>query len=126
MKKFLFALAIVALFTSCAPKITEGEIYDKSFTKAHVSIVLIPIVHKVGKVTTTSLVPMTFFYPDSWHISYRAFNEKENKWDKATVWVTEEVFNMAVVGGWYERTDTDLDDQPRVRRKDLENERDRD
>lgn len=121
MKKAFFIVAVFAvLLTSCAPKIKEGEVYAKDYSPAHTTVILMPIVRSTGKTTSTTIVPMCFFYPDSWYISYRAFNEKSKKWDSATVWVTREVFDLVQIGGWYERTDEDLDDQPRIRQKDKE------
>ena len=121
MKKLVLIVAVFAiLLISCTPKIKEGEVYDKDFRPAHTTIILMPIVHYAGKTTFTTLVPMCFFYPDAWYISYRAFNEKSKKWDTATVWVPREVYDLAQVGGWYERTENDLDERPRVRQKDKE------
>ncbi len=121
MKKAFFIVAVfTVLLTSCAPKIKEGEVYAKDYNPAHTAVILMPIVHSAGKTTYTTLVPMFFFYPDSWYISYRAFNEKRHKWDSATVWVTRETYDLAQIGGWYERTENDLDEQPRIRQKDKE------
>jgi hypothetical protein len=121
MKKACFIIAVfTVLLTSCAPKIKEGEIYDKDYRPAHTTKVMTPVVHSCGKVTTTTLIPMWVYYPEAWYISYRAFNEKSHKWDSATVWVSQEVYNMAQFGAWYERTDADFDSQPRVRQKNKE------
>jgi len=121
MKKMAFVIAVFAvLLTSCTPKIKEGEIYDKDFQPAHTTMIMMPIVHSAGKTTFTTLVPMWFFYPDAWYISYRAFNQKSNKWDSATVWVNREVYELSQIGDWYERKENDLDEQPRVRQKDKE------
>lgn len=121
MKKAFFIIAVLTvMLTSCAPKIKEGEIYAKNYHPAHTAIVTITVVNSCGKVTTTSLIPVLFYYPEAWEISYRAFNEKSHKWDSATVWVSHETYDMAKIGAWYERTDADLDDQPRVRQKNKE------
>jgi len=119
-KAFLIIVVFVVLLTSCVPKIKEGEVYDKDYNPAHTSVILMPIVHSAGKTTFTTLVPMCFIYPEAWYISYRAFNEKSQKWDTATVCVTHEVYDLVQIGGWYERTETDLYKQPRVRQKDKE------
>lgn len=112
----LLAIAIAALLISCEPEILEGEVFEKDFHPSHTTIQMIPITTTNGKITTTRIIPMVFFYPDAWHISYQKFNEKRGEWDRATVWVSHECFDAVQVGAWYERTDEAMDEQPKVRR----------
>ncbi len=105
-----FILAMIALTRE--PSLREGEIYDKTFHPAHTTMILMPVTISTGKSTTTTLIPMWFYYPDSWSIDIKKFNGK--KWLKATWWVSEDVYDQAVVGGYYKVTKDDLDDQPRM------------
>lgn len=120
MKRFLFVVFVimVAVFLiSCEPKIKEGEVYDKNNTPAHSMMIMMPIVHTTGKTTTTTIIPMWFYYPESWSISYRAFNTKTNKWDNATVWVDRDIYNQVTIGAWYKKNEGDLDEQPKIKQK---------
>lgn len=111
----LVILVILATLISCKEAIKEGEVYATEFHPSHVSIIMMPVVRTVGKSTSVSMVPIPFFYPDSWSVSFKAFDEKENKWRERTVYVSKEVFDVTAKGMWYETTDTDLSEQPRIK-----------
>jgi hypothetical protein len=115
--KILLLFAFMTIMVSCSAKIKEGEVYEKKYSPAHSVMLMMPITTTCGKTTTTRIIPMFFFYPNSWSISYQAFNKKENRWDKATVWCTKNIYDMTEIGTWYERTENDFDKQPRIRVK---------
>ncbi|HIX99857.1 MAG TPA: hypothetical protein H9974_10125, partial [Candidatus Dorea intestinigallinarum] len=76
------AIKIAALFlvstlflSGCSEKITEGEIYEKEYKPEKTSIVTVPIVHTNGKSTYTTIIPVTYHYPDRWCIRIRSLNK---------------------------------------------------
>lgn len=115
MKYFL--IVIVFVLVGCSG-LKEGEIYDKNYSPAHMQLIMMPIVHTISTDKTTSsfvtVVPMWFYFPDSWSLSYKAFNQKKNKWETATVWVNQQTFDISKIGMWYKKTEDDLDEQPRI------------
>lgn len=112
-------MLIIGLFllVGCSG-LKEGEIYDKSFSPAHTELIMMPIVHVISTGNTystfTTIVPMWFYYPDSWSISYKAFNQKKNKWETAIVWVNQQTYSVANIGMWYKKTEQDFIEQPRI------------
>lgn len=118
MKKILISLAIAILIMSCSSSLKEGEVYDKQFHQEHTTVLLMPIVHKIGKTTYTTMIPMTFYYPDAWSISYKVFDEEKNKWKTRTVWVSKQVYDATTIGSWYIQADTALAERPRIRKDD--------
>jgi hypothetical protein len=117
--KFLFLSLIFIMIFSCGPALKQGEVYNRQFIPAHSQLIMMPIVHVVsdGESTTTytTVTPIWFFYPDAWSISYKAFNQKKNKWETATVYTTKEIYNLVSIGSWYERKENDSIEQPRIK-----------
>lgn len=113
--RFITLSVLALILVSCSPKINEGEVYEKEHHPACTTIIIMPVVISAGKTFRTILMPIPFFYPEKWHISYKAFNEKENRWDTATVWVNKSVFDAVEIGHWYKRTKDDLDERPRIK-----------
>jgi hypothetical protein len=117
--KLLLLMVFFIMIFSCEPALKQGEVYNRKFVPAHTQMIMMPVVHvaSVGKTTTTytTLTPIWFFYPDSWEISYKAFNQKKNKWETATIYTTKEIYSLASVGSWYERTEKDFVEQPRLK-----------
>ena len=63
--KTVVAIALAGIcLTGCSGKITEGEIYEKEYKPEKTSIVTVPIVHTNGKSTYTTIIPVTYHYPD--------------------------------------------------------------
>lgn len=91
--------------------------YEKGFHPAYTSIIMMPVVHSTGKTSTVTMIPIPFFHPDSWSVSFKAFDEKENVWRERTVYVSKEVYDVVNTGMWYEVTDKDLDEAPKIRQK---------
>lgn len=88
----LFSIvAVLALcLAACSPEITKGEVVKKEFSPAHTNIVMVPITVSNGKTSTTTFVPFTYYYPDSYYITISAFVDGEKK--TATFRVTKEVY----------------------------------
>ena len=100
------AIKIAALFlvstlflSGCSEKITEGEIYEKEYKPEKTSIVTVPIVHTNGKSTYTTIIPVTYHYPDRWCIRIRSLNKDEGgEYKTAEYYTTEEVYNECEIG----------------------------
>lgn len=109
-----FILIVLLLIFSCGPDLKEGEVYDKEFIPAHMQIILMPVT-TCGKTCMTSLIPVPFFYPDAWKISYKAFNKDENQYDTSVKYVPKAVFDSLEIGHWYISTDKDLKEPARMK-----------
>lgn len=97
------------------PKITEGEVYEKEFIPAYNQMMIIPIVISNGKTTTTMMIPYMYYYPDSWVIKIKDF--QDNKWVTEDFYVSEEIYNAVTIGSEfkYQPDRGDLNDQPYTR-----------
>lgn len=105
------ACTLLALVIGCEPSLKEGEIYSKRFHPAHTDMILMPVTMSDGKTSSTTLVPMFFYYPDSYSVDIKKFNGK--KWVKAIWWVDRYTYEQIVVGGYFKAKKDDLDEQPR-------------
>lgn len=104
---------LLAILLACSPSLKEGEIRTKELHPEHTQIILMPLTISTGKTTTTTMVPMFFYYPESYSIDIRKFDGK--KWREATWWVNRSTYEQAVVGGYYKVQKDDLDEQPRIK-----------
>lgn len=110
--------ATVALFAlaGCSQKITSGEVIGKQFTPAHTEVRLTPIVISNGKTTTTSIVPFTYYYPDTYTITISGL-DKNGEQQAATYRVTEEVYDAVAVGSEFVYVDDMQPDSPEYTRE---------
>lgn len=100
----VFAIIIILMIltlSGCAEPLKEGEVYRKQFVAAHTDHVYMPIVHTVGKLTYTQLVPIDDDYPDEWIIFIRQYNEDNDSFITQKVYVTEEVYNSIDKNDYY-------------------------
>lgn len=67
-------LAVVLCFSlcGCAPKLQEGEVYEKNFTPAHTTFMMIPCSIYNGKTTNIVMIPVWRHYPDQYEICIKA------------------------------------------------------
>jgi len=101
MKKIcLFIVILSFILMGCSPRITEGEIIKKVFIPEHSEVRLQSIVHFTGKISTTTLVPITYFYPDS-YIIYIKGKDDENNVVTETFYVTKEEYLTYKIGMWF-------------------------
>ena len=78
------------------PKLEEGTIIEKEFIPAHTERSTVPVMHRVGKVTITNMIPVTRHYDDQWTITFEGYlNDKHTV---RTVYVTEVVYNSYNLG----------------------------
>ncbi|WP_257311149.1 hypothetical protein [Geothrix fuzhouensis] len=110
----LLGCCALMLALACEPALKEGVVATKEFHPAHTQMILMPMTVSSGKTTTITMVPMFFFYPDSYSVDIKKFNGK--KWERATWWVDRYTYEQIVVGGYYKAKDDDLDEQPRERK----------
>lgn len=95
---FIVTVLLVGVFTSCANRITEGEVTEKEFLPAETTVMVLPVVTSNGKTASTSYIPYTVCYPDRWYITIQKYSEKEEKMLTATYRVTEDVYDAVEVG----------------------------
>lgn len=102
MRGFISLIAIIGvLFVSCTPSITEGTVYAKEFSPAHTVVESRTAQTFTSKGVLISIVPVSVYYPDSWYISYKIFDEKSKKYRTNTILVSEEDFDSIDIGSWY-------------------------
>lgn len=91
-------LVYVGIHNATVDLITEGEVINKTFTPAHSSVQIIPIVTSNGKTTSTTMIPYVYYYDDKWEITIQDYNEDAEEMETATYRVTEEVYNSVEIG----------------------------
>lgn len=119
MKKICIAILIVCvlLLSACSPKIKSGEVYDKEYKEAFVTVSMYPVVIYNGKTSTTTMVPYTFYYPERWVIFIKSFEDGE--WLTEDFYVSESVYNSISIGDTFEYNENrgDLTDEPYTKEK---------
>lgn len=90
-------IVYVLIHNASVDLITEGEVINKTFTPAHSSVRIIPIVTYNGKGTTT-MIPYRYYYDDKWEITIQDYNEDAEEMETATYRVTEAVYNSVEIG----------------------------
>lgn len=121
MKKILATIMLCILlllcFCSCGNNLTHGEVYEKEYREAHVSVVILPLTVSNGKSTTTIMVPYMFRYPDRWAIHIREFNGEE--WVTEDFYVSKEIYDAIEIGDMFEYDEGrgDLQEEPYTKEK---------
>ena len=121
MKKMIICL--IAILVSCSGGIKEGEIFSKEFTPAHTAILLMPVVVSNGKTCTTTMVPMCFYYPDSYSVAIKNYNREAKKKDTRIVYIEKQVYDKVNIGQWYCIAENDGDEPVRIKQARQEAER---
>lgn len=91
-----FLLVGFVFWAESRPKLEEGTVISKEFEPAHTTRTTVSIPHRVGKITTVSVVPVTRHYDDQWTITFEGYVNGELK--VRTAYVTEEVYNSYEIG----------------------------
>ena len=104
-------LALMLFLCGNEERLTEGEVYDKNFTAAHSQVLMLPMVHTNGESTYTTMMPYTRYYPDTYSVSIRDFQDGELV--KDTYYVPEEVYDAVQIGDMFQYdADRDLEEAP--------------
>lgn len=100
MKKRKFAILLTTLLlTGCgSPKLTEGEVYDKEFTKAYTATTIMPVTISNGKSCHTIMIPYIYHYDDSYSISIRDYDVEKQEWQTETYYTSKEVYEACEIG----------------------------
>lgn len=101
MKRMVAILIVflMIILTGCNEKITEGEVYGKEFKEEYTTIIMTPITHSNGKTSYTTIIPITYHYPDRWVIRIRSLEKnKDGEYETAEYYVTQEVFDDCNIG----------------------------
>lgn len=116
MKKLctLMSVFLCLALVGCSNVITEGEVYDKEHREAQVILTTMPVVHNTGKMSYTTLVPVTWCYPERYVIFIRAYDSESKKWKSEDYYVEEEIYDATNVGDYFIfDEETMLQDEPR-------------
>lgn len=112
LAKILIAAAVaVVVLAGCGKQLTEGEVYEKQFIPAHTQRMVIP--HRIynGKTSTTILIPYIRYYPDTWKVYIKAFQDDE--WKTTSYCVPEDTYNQVQIGQVFEYdVERDLKEAP--------------
>lgn len=108
----LSTLCLLMFSSACSPEIKEGEIESKEFHPASTVMAMMPVTTSNGRSSTTDLVPMFFYYPDSYSIRIKKFTGKQ--WEHTTYWVDSYTYSNATIGGYYKASSQDMDERPRT------------
>lgn len=123
MKHFICAVLLLAMLfccCGCSNKITHGEVYEKEYRAAHTTVMMIPLTISTGKVTTTTIIPYTVYYPERYVIHIKDFDGEE--WITDDFYVTKDTFDQVSVGNMFEYDESrgDLTDEPYTKEKKVE------
>lgn len=112
-----FLLVGFIFWAESRPKLEEGTVISKEFEPAHTTRSTISIPHRVGKITTVTVVPVTRHYDDQWKITFEGY--LDGKLKVRTAYVTEEVYNSYEIGDHfiYDK-DRDSDEESYVEERD--------
>lgn len=118
MKKVytLMSVLLCLALVGCSNVIIEGEVYDKEYRESQVIVTTMPVVHSNGKTTYTTLVPVTWYYPERYVIFIRAYDRESNKWKTEDYYVEEVVYDATSVCDYFIfDKETMLQDEPETR-----------
>lgn len=112
-----FLLVGFVFWAESRPKLEEGTVIEKEFIPAHTTRTTISIPHRVGKITTVSVIPVTRHYDDQWTITFEGYLNGEKK--VRTAYVTQEVYDSHEVGDHFiYNKDRDSDEETYVEERD--------
>lgn len=113
----MIAVTVTCAFCSCSSKITQGEVYDKTYKPAETCVMYIPVTFTNGKSTYTTIQPYIYIFPDRYEIDIRQKNA-DGEYDTATYYVTEFVFDEINIGDEFiYDEDRDYEEEPYIRKK---------
>jgi hypothetical protein len=115
MKRAVCLALLLVLLSGCSRKITSGEVIEKSFTPAHSSVMMIPVVRTIGKVTSTTIIPYVYHYSDRYIVKISGYN-KDGERDTASYRVEKAVFETVELGDEFEYVDEMKPDYPEYTR----------
>lgn len=110
----LFCLLFCLLLTGCSNQITEGEVYNKEYRPSELQIIPTTMVHSNGKTTYTTIVPITWYYPERDVIFIKAYDSELKKWRTEDYYVEKETYDLINIGDYFVfDKNTMLQDEPR-------------
>lgn len=116
MKKIsiLLSLLLCLMLAGCGNVITEGEVYGKEYRESEVIMTTMPVVHSNGKITYTTVIPVTWYYPERYVIFIKAYDSESGKWQTEDYYVEQEVYDAVEIGDYFVfDKETMLQDEPK-------------
>lgn len=121
IKKFLMMLCCLLLCLTCAGcsnTITEGEVYKKEYRDSQVVVIPMTMVHSNGKTTYTTIIPVTWYYPERYVIFIKAYDDESKEWKTEDYYVEKNVYDSINIGDYFVYDEeTMLQDEPREKRE---------
>ena len=105
------------MLVGCSKTITEGEVYDKEHRDSQVVVMPMTMVHSNGKTTYTTIVPVTWYYPERYVIFIKEYNDESKEWETEDYYVEKEVYDSTNIGDYFIfDEETMLQNEPREKR----------
>ena len=110
----IVCLTLCLMLVGCSNVITEGEVYNKEHRESRVVVMPMTMVHSNGETTYTTVVPVTWYYPESYVIFIKAYDSENEEWLTEDYYVEEDVSNSTNIGDYFVfDEETMLQDEPR-------------
>lgn len=107
-------LLLCLMLVGCNNTITEGEVYNKEYRDSKVIVIPMTMVHSNGKITYTTIVPITWYYPERYVIFIKAYDSKSGEWKTEDYYVEKDVYDSTNIGDYFVfDEETMLQDEPR-------------
>lgn len=116
IKSIALLLILLVIITGCTPKITSGEVIGKEFEPAHIEVRMIPIVRTNGKTSYTTMMPYTYYYPDTYKVIISG-TDQNGQQQTEIFRVTKEVYDSVTIGAEFVYTDEMEPSEPEYERK---------
>ncbi len=98
MKKLLL-LSLTIFLLSCE-RIKEGTVIAIELEPARHYVHMMPIFHRVGKITTVSYIPINKYDDEDYKIEIEGYTKKHKLQDR-WIYIPKEMFDTIKVGDWY-------------------------
>jgi hypothetical protein len=112
----LIVICILGL-SYCSDSIKEGEITKKWYEPESTIMMLMPITISNGKSFSTMMVPMWIHDDEDFVIQITAYNEKKEKFQTKTLYLTEELYNSIFVGDYFVQCVGCDDNDPDIKKR---------
>lgn len=116
IKNILLLLILLIMMAGCGKRITSGEVIGKEFEPAHIEVRMILIVHTNGKTSYTTMMPYTYYYPDTYKVIISGTDQNGQR-QTEVFRVTKEVYDSVTIGAEFVYTDEMEPSEPEYERK---------
>lgn len=98
--RLIVACVALAALAACGHQITHGTVQAKAVHPEHDAVILMPITTVAGKAIITTLIPLTFHYPEAYSLDVRG-TDKRGQERVEQFWVSAEEYAKTQRGDTY-------------------------